>query len=266
MSKNFIIPVLTFVLGAGAGFLVAKKVLDKKYAVLVEEEIASVREAFERINARKQAQEEREDLEKPESTSENTYTPPIEPKTDPNGVLTRSSLDNDPYENAKRDYHKISEKKSPAVAKSKSKKLTAKIEKEVRDDAGKTEQDMLNETRVDRASPYVIDDIQYSEEYDHHDKVSLYYYRVDGVLTEENEELVDDIENLIGHEALKALDMQTNVWVRNEPLGIDYEIIALNSSYAEAVHGIPSNPVPGRVMTPRERYAERQKRRGTDDE
>lgn len=282
MLKNFMIPTLTFLVGAGVGFLVAKKVLEQKYAIIAEEEIASVREAMERARLRKEAKEEAEKKEAViaqnkkqlgKKVEEEGYKAPEVPKNDPSGILTRSSLDTDPCETAKRDYHKIGEKKKKPVA---PKKNDVRPETdigeeddpdEVVDDAGKTEQDMLNLTQVDRVTPYVIDDVQYSEEFDHHDKVSLYYYRVDGVLCEENEELIDDIEACIGYEALTVLDTQTNVWVRNEPLGIDYEIIALNSSYAEAISGLHVKQIENnKLMTPRERYVERQKRRENNAE
>lgn len=181
-----------------------------------------------------------------------------------NGGLTRSSLDTDPYEQAKRDYHRISTEKNASVAKDEPDEPDTEDEDraEETDDAGKTEQDMLDLTRIDRTQPYIINDREYSEEFDHHNKVSLYYYRVDDVLCEENEEIIDDVDAAIGNEALSILDTQTTVWVRNEPLAIDYEIIALNSSFAESAHGIHIKPLkPGAAMTPRERYIEKQNKR-----
>ena len=74
---------------------------------------------------------------------------------------------------------------------------------------------------------------------------------------DENEEIIDDIESVVGYDALAMLDMQTTVWVRNEPLGIDYEIIALNKSYQETVDGIKREA----MMTPRERYEYNQRQK-----
>lgn len=282
MSKNVIVPILAFLAGAGASFLVTKSLLEKKYAAIAEDEIASVKEAFERA---KQRNQEAVKVKKNEKTKTAKAEVKGQPKTDekinPDKILTRTSLDDDPYEQAKRDYHKISHagRTKPEVTEKKDEEAAEDPDPDdeeseededdcVRDDAGMSEEDMRNLTRVDRASPYIITDEEYADEFPHHDKVSLYYYRVDDVLTEENEEIIDDIDRIIGYQALSVLDTQTNVWVRNEPLGIDYEIMALNTSFAEQVHGenLEKAKNSNRVMTPRERYEERQKRRKTNND
>ena len=72
---------------------------------------------------------------------------------------------------------------------------------------------------------------------------------------EENEELIPNPKDIIGEEALKLLDKTPNVWVRNESLGIDYEIIGLNTSYTEATTDLRINE----NLSPRERYQREQK-------
>jgi len=274
MKKTIVLCLASFLVGAGAGFLITQKLIEKKYAQLAEDEISSVKEAFERrrtmitnANPKMTVVDELVSNAKKDLGIKN-----------PSATLTRSSLDNDPYEMAKRDYYKISAQKKEKIVEPETAPDTDigeeddpedndfpdEDDEDMLDAAGMTEQDMVDMTRVDRTQPYVISDQQYSEEFSHHDKVSLYYYRVDDVLCEENEEMVDDIESVIGYDALKILDMQTTVWVRNEPLAIDYEVIALNSSFAETVHGLHIKEQ--HAMTPRERYIEKQKRREQDGE
>ena len=72
---------------------------------------------------------------------------------------------------------------------------------------------------------------------------------------EENEELIPNPKDIIGEEALKLLDKTPNVWVRNESLGIDYEIIGLNTSYIEETTDLRINE----NLSPRERYQREQK-------
>lgn len=275
MKNNIVLCLASFLVGAGASFLITHKVLEKKYADIAEAEIASMREAMRRAEQRTSIIPEKKIKKKIKDESpKNDQEKKI---ADPNGILTRSSIDNDPYEKAKRDYHKI----KPARVQEQPKQENTASEPnpndededdcaEETDDAGKTEQDMLDLTKIDRTLPYIIDYREFAEEFDHHDKVSLYYYRPDDVLCEENEEIVEDIEATIGYDALKALDTQTTIWVRNEPLAIDYEIIALNSSFQESVLGIRLKQQEqirnNKVMTPRERYEARQKRRETDGE
>jgi hypothetical protein len=100
----------------------------------------------------------------------------------------------------------------------------------------------------------LIDADQYAEEFTHFDKVTLYYYRIDDVLTEENEEVIEDVDDVVSLDALAKLDMQTSVWVRNEKLMIDYEIISLNASYSQKILG--RKP---RATSPRETYLKKQK-------
>ena len=51
---------------------------------------------------------------------------------------------------------------------------------------------------------------------------------------DDNEEIIDDIEDYICYEALDMLSTQATVWVRNEKLRTDFEVISINKSYAEA--------------------------------
>jgi len=165
--------------------------------------------------------------------------------------LTRSSLDINISEQAKKNYHLVGIKNDEPDEEEE--------EDPVTDAAGKTEEEM-DLTQVDRTSPYIIDDQEFTNEFDHHDKISLYYYREDDVLCDEHEEVINDIEEKVGYDAIAALDMQTTVWVRNEPLCIDYEIISINKSYAELVHRIGVEP----NLSPREAYLRKQKKRRED--
>jgi hypothetical protein len=249
MNKQYLVPVAIFVAGAAVGFLVGKKVYESYYANLAQEEIDSVKTQFSRDRAAERAKSDN-------STSEEDGLKRM------GTALTRSSLDGtktNQYDKAKRNYNLVQ---------------TSEIDDEEEDDeeltggtdvdaAGQTEADMddvyteRDLSDIDRTLPYLIDDREYSEEFDSHDKISLYYYRVDDVLCEESEAIIDDIDNTVGYDAISRLDAQTTCWVRNEPLGIDYEIVAINKSFAETVYGLGISP----NMSPREKYAQKQRRR-----
>ncbi|MCF8018153.1 MAG: hypothetical protein K9L62_02020 [Vallitaleaceae bacterium] len=74
--------------------------------------------------------------------------------------------------------------------------------------------------------PYIInpDDFGDHEEYD---LVTLTYYS-DGVLTDQDDELIEDIDGMVGYEALSRFkDFKIDcLYVRNDRLGSDYEIIS----------------------------------------
>jgi len=60
--NKYIIPLATFLLGSGAGFMVAKSLLEQKYATIAEAEIASVKETFDK--RREELEMALEDLKK----------------------------------------------------------------------------------------------------------------------------------------------------------------------------------------------------------
>ena len=73
--------------------------------------------------------------------------------------------------------------------------------------------------------PYVISPDEFGE-FEDYEKISLIYYN-DGVLTDENNEIVDDIDEIVGEDSLKHFGEyeEDSVFVRNDKLKCDYEIL-----------------------------------------
>ena len=99
--------------------------------------------------------------------------------------------------------------------------------------AFKTEEKEVSD--VDR--PYVISPNEYGQMYDYM-TFELTYYD-DGVLADDTDEIVDDIEGTIGYESLKHFgeleDDPDIVHVRNDSLKADYEVAMSNSKYSDIV-------------------------------
>jgi hypothetical protein len=92
--------------------------------------------------------------------------------------------------------------------------------------------------------PYVIDVDSYSNEKDDFAKESLFFYEDDDTLSDDNEDIVDDIRAVVGDQALTLLGEDGSdevVYVRNEKLRVDYEIILLHKSYKVEVMGMPND-------------------------
>jgi hypothetical protein len=89
-----------------------------------------------------------------------------------------------------------------------------------------------------RTPPYLIDDDQFSDDCEYHDKITLSYYS-DGVLIDEEEEAIVDVDQTIGFDNLKKFDDPEIdvIYVRNCNISIDYEILRLETSYAELING-----------------------------
>jgi hypothetical protein len=260
---NFIKYIAVFALGAGAGYLVAKKVLEDHYAQLAQEEIDSVKETFSKDKPVEKLVKsgKSEEKEAPASAKRIVSVPKDAGKMTPFDPLTRN-----PYEQAKKNYNLISQKAKMEAELDEDDEENEDEEPET-DAAGFAEGDFeeipaRDLSEIDRTAPYLIDVTEFGEEFPNHDKITLYYYTYDDVLCDEGEEIIDDIDGTVGWDCFKQLEMQTTSWVRNERLGADYEICAVRTSYSEAVHGInlPEN------LSPRERYLRKQKRRDEDSE
>lgn len=81
--------------------------------------------------------------------------------------------------------------------------------------------------------PYVISPYDYGEA-DDYDTESLVYY-ADGVLTDDNNNPIEDVEGTVGKDALNHFGEyeDDSVFVRNERLKIDYEILLDSSRFAD---------------------------------
>ena len=95
---------------------------------------------------------------------------------------------------------------------------------------GKEEQTSMND------KPYVIS----PEEFGEYEKISLTYYG-DQVLADENDELVEDVEGAVGFESLTHFGEyeDDSVFVRNDRLKCDYEILLDQRTYSDVVKTRP---------------------------
>lgn len=92
---------------------------------------------------------------------------------------------------------------------------------------------------IDHAKPYVITE----EEVDAYMNYSItqWNYYADGVLTDENNEVVEDVSATIGKEAFEHLKKtsESAIYVRNDLLELDYEILKNEMTYAELLEEKP---------------------------
>lgn len=81
--------------------------------------------------------------------------------------------------------------------------------------------------------PYVIKPEEFGD-YDEYGKYSLTYY-ADGILTDDNDDVIDDIENKVGLDSLNRFGEYEDdaVYVRNDKLKCDYEILLDLDNYSD---------------------------------
>lgn len=207
---------LLFVAGVGIGSFVTRALIKKKYEDLIDEEIASVRE---HLTNKKEVVEESEECVDENGMPYKKYPVENTPKTPLDVRRERVTREN--YNNLTSIY-----KTDPA-----------ELEHPMDDD----EDYDCSKNRGDMRAPYVISLGEFNEEMNHFDKTTIYFYEDDEVLTEENEEVINNVNDIVGRDSLEKFGCMSEdpevVYVRNEKLGIDYEVIRLSRSYAETVLG-----------------------------
>lgn len=248
-----------FVAGAVASHFVTRHFVYKQAEKAIDAEVLKIQEELSTYYEKKKAEREQQRV-----TTGAGKALTEEPKRTVKNPLDREVVN--PYEQAKKQYNLVNPAKQleePEGEPDDEDDEEDDEDDEVRDAAGYTEQEMMDLNKIDRTVPYVINNHEFCEEFDHHEKTELYYYRYDDVLCDESTDEVfdsDKIEETVGYDALKVLDTQTTCYVRNEPLGVDYEIVAINGFYAQTKN------MKQRPLSPREQYAKRQKEKGNEDE
>lgn len=117
------------------------------------------------------------------------------------------------------------------------KKYASIIQKEGYTDYSRTVEEKKGEAFVEK--PYVISPEEFGE-FEEYEKISLTYY-ADEVLADENDEEVDDVDEIVGEESLNHFGEyeDDSVFVRNDRLKCDYEILLDQRNYSDVVKTMP---------------------------
>ena len=98
-------------------------------------------------------------------------------------------------------------------------------------------QDKKQKQEIGVDKPYVIQPSDFGE-FDDYEKISL-TYTADGVLLDDMNEIVDDIEETVGEDSLEHFGEyeDDSVFIRNDRLRCDYEILRDNRSFSDVAEG-----------------------------
>ena len=90
-----------------------------------------------------------------------------------------------------------------------------------------------------QTKPYVIPPEQFGDN-EEHEQISLTYY-ADGVLADENDEVIEDVEDAVGIDSLNHFGEyeDDSVFVRNDARKCDYEILLDQRTYSEVAEDMP---------------------------
>ncbi len=218
--------VVSFVFGVGVGVGSSATYFNKKYKRILDEESIAFREY--RLKVDKYSGDEEDELENNSDPIVNGPVEFIRPKKG-NGRVVKQ-------------YHSLSKKPSLDPGEN----IGPSEEDDYHNDSPPDDdpEDMPRILPTD-GGPYIISLDEFADEFQEFDKITLYYYELDDTLTEENEEVIIDVSDVVGDEALSEFGTESNnddiVYVRNPSLRADYEIIRLVKSYQETVLGIFRN-------------------------
>ena len=191
---------LAFIAGAGIGSVCTWQLLKRKYELIAQEEIDSVKAAYA----------ERKIVEEVGKSFVEGFRDGLKVAED------RTSKDEDDM-----DF-----KKDASI-----------IQKEGYTDYSKTVEEKKGAAFVEK--PYVISPEEFGE-FEEYEKISLTYY-ADEVLADENDEEVDDVDEIVGKESLNHFGEyeDDSVFVRNDRLKCDYEILLDQRNYSDVVKTMP---------------------------
>lgn len=211
--NNLVKNVIIFSVGVGVGALAGMQLTKNKYMSMAEQEIEAMREynrkkkkPTEDKNEEQKAKPVKNDHEKAELTDKGNYKKITRLYSDAEEEAAVTKIEEKEIENEKNEYDEYEKISTDA-------------------------------NRTDFPAPYIIDITQFSEEMAHFDKINLYYYAGDDTLADVDEDAFDDPRYYVGDEALNNFDECNTVYVRNERLAMDYEIIRVEGSYRELVIG-----------------------------
>lgn len=189
---------LTALTGAAAGYFIAEKRLREKYNQLAEEEIDSMREHFRARLVAKEVKPELSDLGK--RVEDLGYRPTAE---------------------------------TPPVADEEPETVNVFESQIVWDQT-------VEEAARTTTAPYVIHaDERHERDYT---ETTLTYYAGDDVLCDDKDKVIEDQDMVVGLENLDRFGHGSNdpniVYIRNDGLAVEVEVVRSERTYAEDVHGM----------------------------
>lgn len=218
-------------LGVAFGYILAKRTLETKYSQLAADEIAEMRQHYAAKSHALIAETGKGDLEN--IVKERGYAPePEESERPPMAVAPPAAVTEAAEEQGEEEVRE-GEITEPT-----------EVRNIFEDSKVEYEWDYHKE-RAARSpmTPYVIHRDE-REDNDAYDEITWTYYEEDDVLCNELDEIIDatDRERIIGEVNLERFGHGSGdasiVYVRNDNLEMDVEIIKSPNSYAEEVHGL----------------------------
>ena len=197
--------IVSLAAGSVAGYLFAKRQLETKYADQSDKEIGEAKQFYATLY-------KKEGLETPEEAVERLI--PV----DAANILRQ-------YQGA------------PVEVRG---EMKAPVTKNVFDP---TDADVVTEERNrTEEAPYVLSNVEYMTGEKAYNQATLTYFAGDNVLTDDKDEVIPNADETVGEDNLKKFGYRSKdprvVYVRNDVLEMEYEILLSDGKYAVEVLGL----------------------------
>lgn len=202
-------------IGGGGAYWVAYSTLKKGYDRAVQAEVAEVREHYKAIH-KARSYDSPEDL-----AAERLEQEAVESEE-----LTET-VENDMRVSA---YAIEQERDEPSII-----TKQRNTERNIFNDYQNL-RDPEKEEVIDTAAVRVISFEEFDNE-DEYSKMSLTYYKHDDTVADDVDDILQDVRAVIGPDALGLFSDQDSVYIRNDMLRTDYEIVLVENSYDVVVRG-----------------------------
>lgn len=219
MNKDAITKAVYFTAGLFIGGGVTYLVIKDRYKRLTEEEVASVRDSFEKIYERKARQ-----------LADDWNSQPDPEESAKAKEEYRTIVANSEYETVS-DH--VPEEAVAYIH-------TKDADVEVHSEDENFEVTVATESDPNPNKPYVIDVVDFMNNGDY-DNITMTYWTQEDILVDEREEIIHEVDSLIGRNNLNFFDEHPNedtVYIRNNKEEVDFEIIKDTRSYAQVVLGL----------------------------
>lgn len=202
-------------IGGGGGYWVAYSTLKKGYDRAVQAEVDEVREHYKVIHKDRS-------YETPEDYAAE--------KAEQSAVELEEHLENKAEHNMRVAAYAIEQERGEAQAAS---VLQPTVEHRSIFDYNNLK-DPEKEEVIDTSAVRIISFEEFDSE-DEYTKASLTYYKTDDTVADEVDEILHDVQAAIGPDALGLFSEQDSVYIRNDVMRTDFEIVLVENSYQAVV-------------------------------
>jgi len=209
------VSISSMLIGAGTGYIVAEKRLAARFDERLKTETEEMREFY--------------------TIHEKKYPTPQDAAAD---LIGATLLTVEEKETQRVEYHKIAKKYDSEDDPEEELAIEAEI-------GGEPLVRNVFERKTDRENPYIVSQEDFMQNNLGYEQGQLTYYEKDKVLTDEREDVIEDVDATVGENNIQfgigSSDVNV-VHIRNEKLRMDFELVRSEGSYAQEVLGLDEVP------------------------